>query len=47
MAWRSHGSTNEELVDKLFENGMISDRIIADVRVHLSNDLNAQVFLGA
>jgi protein-L-isoaspartate(D-aspartate) O-methyltransferase len=28
MAWRSHGSTNESLVDCLAENGLItSDRV--------------------
>jgi protein-L-isoaspartate(D-aspartate) O-methyltransferase len=28
MAWRSHGSTNEEMVDALFRNGIIkSDRV--------------------
>lgn len=25
MAWRSHGSSNDELVDKLAENGLIED----------------------
>jgi protein-L-isoaspartate(D-aspartate) O-methyltransferase len=31
MAWRSHGKTNEELVDNLRHNGVFSSEIVANV----------------
>jgi len=30
MAWRSSGDTNDELVDNLFSNGVISNKVYAD-----------------
>lgn len=30
MAWRSHGDTNDELVDKLAANGLINDDRVAE-----------------
>jgi hypothetical protein len=36
MAWRSHGNTNDELVEQLWRNGLITDERVKEafLKVH-------------